>query len=81
MPTAVERGVGLKAILEVLRENRADPPTELGHEFGQSIKALNFTMPAEFHFGEEVKANLLLPAVQVDVLGISPLTPDDGGFY
>jgi hypothetical protein len=80
MPTAVERGVGLNAILDVL-ERRGDPPTELGHEFGQSIKALNFTMPAEFHFGEEVKENLLLPAVQVDVLGISPLIPDDGGFY
>jgi hypothetical protein len=54
----------------------------------EAIKALNFTMPTDQHFGQEVKEKLLLPAVKpeetVDLLGVAPFTPvftpDDGVF-
>ena len=81
MPTAVERaGIGVKAIIAVLEERRGDPPTELGNEFGGAIKAINFTMPAEFHFGQEVKEKLLLPAVHEE-LGLVGVGPFDDGLF
>jgi hypothetical protein len=67
MPTAVENaGVGVEAIIAVLRDNRVDPPSELGREFGGAIHELNFTtMPAEFHFGQEV-----MEIVHAGLLGV-----------
>jgi len=73
MPTAVERGIGVKAIIAVLkneergtpiedtiRELAGDPPSELvGKGFGQDIGLLNFALPTDKHLG-----GLLLPAVQ-----------------
>jgi hypothetical protein len=61
MPTAVERGIGVKAIIAVLkneergtpiedtiRELAGDPPSELvGKGFGQDIGLLNFALPTD----------------------------------
>jgi hypothetical protein len=85
MPTAVEfAGPGVKSIIAVLARHNPDPadlPREVGTEFGAAIKTLNFTT-LEGPLGQEVKEQLL-PAVQhdpVELLGIVPFTPDDGGF-
>ena len=81
MPTAVEHGIGVKAIIAVLRKAGGDPDLtvvhDVGPDFGGAISSLNFTMPTDQHFG-----GLLLPAVQheLGLLGVAPFTPDDGFF-
>ena len=84
MPTAVERaGIGVKAIIAVLTENRADPPSEVGREFGGAISEFNFTLPTDQHLGGLLLPAIhdLLPAVQhVELLGITPPDHDHGVF-
>jgi hypothetical protein len=77
MPTAVERGVGVKAIIAVLQQADEEgiidrAPTDVGKEFGGTIFEFNFAMialPTDDHLG-----GLLLPAVQheTDLLGMHP---------
>ena len=78
MPTAVEHGIGVKAIIAVLRKAGGDP-----ENFGPSIQdvLLNFSLE-EKNFGQEVKAGLLLPAVQEELglLGVAPPDHDHGVF-
>jgi len=80
MPTAVEHGIGVKAIIAVLRKAGGDPEAvvhDVGPDFGRAISSLNFTMPTDQHFG-----GLLVPAVhhELGLLGVAPFTPDDGFF-
>jgi len=84
MPTAVERGIGVKAIIAVLkneergtpiedtiRELAGDPPSELvGKGFGQDIGLLNFALPTDKHLG-----GLLLPAVQEMLPAVQEMLP------
>ena len=82
MPTAVE-GVGLKAIIAVMmRKAGGDAnlvPTPGTGVFGLGVQdvLLNFAdIPrVEKNFGQEIKAGLLLPAVQEELglLGVSTL--------
>jgi len=91
MPTAVEHGIGVEAIIAVLRKAGGDPDLlpavqDVGHEFGQALMTINFAMPTDQHLGLEMKGliGLLLPAVQhnetVDLLGVQAFTPHDGFF-
>ena len=77
-----ETGIPIEQTLDRL-EIAGDPPTEfVGEEFGQAIKALNFSLPSGEHLG-----GLLLPAVQyqhqhdVELLGVAPFMPDDHGLF
>ena len=88
MPTAVEHGIGVQAIIAVLRKAGGDhlpAVQDVGHEFGQDLMTINFAMPTDQHLGLEMKGliGLLVPAVHhetVDVLGVAPFTPDSGFF-
>ena len=82
MPTAVE-GIGVSAIIAVLREHDVRPPSEPGREFGGAISEFNFTLPADQHLGGLLvpAVHELVPAVQhVELLGITPPDHDHGVF-
>ena len=89
MPTAVEHGIGVQAIIAVLRKAGGDhlpAVQDVGHEFGEALMTINFARSTDEHLGLEMKGliGLLHPAPHqdptADLFGASPFTTDHGFF-